>query len=105
MENIKYRHGDVIISEAEGKFEGKTIKHNGSFVLAYGETTGHKHLLTCERMTIKQAENGRYFLSLEVEGKLSHEEHKTLTIPAGDYLVGNEREFDWFQKVSRKVVD
>jgi hypothetical protein len=99
------RHGDVIVEKFKGSFEGKEVTHNGSFVLAYGETTGHKHLLTCERMMIKQDINGRYFLHLETEGRLSHEEHKTLTIPAGDYLVGAEQEMDWFQKVARKVID
>lgn len=107
MENLIIRHGDVVfyrVNEIPARL--KEIKINGNeWVAAYGETTGHKHLLTCERMTIRQAENGRYFLSLEVDGTLTHEEHKTIVLPKGDYLVGSEQEMDWFTKTKRKVID
>ncbi|MDE1767152.1 MAG: hypothetical protein KGI27_12910 [Thaumarchaeota archaeon] len=104
MTNKIYRHGDITLRLVQ-KVEGKEVENNGSFVIANGETTGHRHLITAEIMTVRQAENGRYYLSLGEAGTLTHEEHKTLTIPAGDYEVVREREYEWFQKTTRQVVD
>ena len=104
MNNQTYRHGDLFFKPVDS-IEGKEVKHNGSFVLAEGETTGHKHVITAERMEIRQAENGRFYLSLGTEGTISHEEHKTITLPPGLYEMGNEREKDWFSKSVRQVID
>lgn len=104
MSNQIYRHGDLFFKPVK-KVEGKEIKHQGSFVLAEGETTGHKHVITAERMEIRQAENGRFYLSLGNGGTVTHEEHKTITLPPGLYEMGNEREKDWFNGAVRKVVD
>ncbi len=81
------------------------MEHSGSFVLAEGETTGHKHRITAERMEVTQMKDGRFYLALESEGKMTHEDHKTITIAPGIYEVGREREMNWFLKVVRKVVD
>ena len=102
--NTPIRHGDVNLHPVE-KVEGKEVVHNGSYILAYGETTGHKHLLTCSKMKVLRADNGKFYLSLAEDGTLTHEEHKTLTIPAGDYAIVHEREMDWFSLTTRKVLD
>ena len=87
------RHGDVNIHEISGaEVKGKIVEHNGSFIVAHGES-GHSHKITCERMVIRQDAKG-FYLSLGEDGYLSHEEHKTLTVPKGDYFVGREREMD-----------
>lgn len=103
--NKIYRHGDLILRLVD-KTEGKKIKHNGSFVLAEGEASNHKHLLTAPQMIVRQTEDGKYYLDMVKEGALSHEEHKTLIIPPGTYEVSREQETDWFANgVTRKVVD
>jgi len=104
------RHGDVILvpitKEEFEKAKAETVANDGSVILAFGETTGHKHVLIADRMEVKRAENGRYYLSVQSGGKLSHEEHGTLTVePETYYRQGQEREFDHFQRVVRKVVD
>lgn len=99
-----YRHGDLFFTPVD-KLEGSEVKHNGSFVLAEGETTGHKHLLTADRMTIRKTEDGRFYLSLETPGTITHEEHKTIVLPPGIYEMGNEREKDWFSGAVRQVID
>lgn len=83
--------------------KGEVVKHNGSFVVMHGES-GHKHTITCERMEIRQDARG-FYLHLEKEGQLSHEEHKTITVPKGTYFVGKEREMDHFAKAVKIVVD
>ena len=103
MEHI-YRHGDIPFYPLKGKVEGEIVRHNGSFVLAEGETTGHKHLLTCPRMEIRKVAGG-YILALVEEAQISHEDHKTIKLPAGNYFVGKEREVDHFVGAVRKVLD
>lgn len=102
-----YRHGDINLQQVD-KLEGEIIKHNGSFVLAEGETTGHKHVITVENpndLEILQTKDGRYYFNLKSEGKVSHEEHKTLKIKPGIYEMKREREFDYFGMSVRRVID
>ena len=103
-----YRSGDINLHNVE-KTKGKIIEHNGSFVLGLGETTGHKHILTVEKpqdLIIKQDNNGNYYFELLAEGKLTHEEHKTLIVKPGIYKKFQEEEVDNFANfVTRKVID
>src|SRR5260221_656355 len=91
------KEGKIITSTEvkASEIKGKTVKHDVSIVLAEGSTTGHKHILNCRSMEIKQGEKGLY-LSLKKDGTLTHEEHNTLTLPKGTYFVGHEREVDHF---------
>lgn len=102
------RHGDVNMIPQD-KMEGEVVKHNGSFVLALGETTGHKHLLTVIKpsdLVIKQDKEGSYYFQLKSDGEISHEEHKTLTIKKGIYKKVIEREVDHFaDSIIRQVID
>lgn len=102
-----YRHGDVSLYEVDSMPIGET-KKVGSFICALGETTGHKHVLTAEPQTlieILEAPNGRRYLKLNGQAQLTHEEHKTITVLPGIYEQRQEREFDWFQMATRRVVD
>jgi len=108
MPNI-YRHGDIILKPIEKLPENlKVVSKENEFVLARGETTGHKHLLVAEEpqsMEILQDKNGRYYLKFYKPVKLTHEEHKTLTIEPGIYEVFREREYDYFEDEINWVVD
>ena|SRR3990167_1014316 len=103
-----YRHGDILIIPTE-KRKGKKVNKGKSYVLAYGEVTGHKHLLTADRQDtsfgVVEDENGNIVLTLGKSGVLTHEEHKKLEIQEGSYLVVHEREKDWFSMATRKVID
>lgn len=104
---MNIRHGDVNLAPFEGEIEGKKLRHSGSFVLAEGETTGHKHVLTVANpndMTIS-VEGSTFYITLETEGTLSHEEHKTIKVPPGVYKQIQEREKDWFSLSVRRVID
>lgn len=101
-----YRHGDIPLYPVQ-EMKGEIINHNGSFVLALGEATGHHHKIVVDRpdqLVIMKDEKG-YYLRLLSDGKLTHEEHKTLVIPKGDYRVGKEREYDHFAHAIKRVVD
>lgn len=101
------RHGDVPLHKTD-KVEGDKQNHEGSVILAWGETTGHNHQLTVENPTdleVYKITDNEWTLVLKSEGKLTHPEHKTLTIPPGTWRVGREREVDWFTQTTRKVID
>lgn len=102
-----YRHGDVPLHPIK-KVSGEIIKHDGSFILAEGEATGHHHRITVPRledMEIRKTTDGGYIVTLKSEATLSHEEHGTLKVAPGTYSVGHEREKDWFSLTVHRVVD
>lgn len=102
-----FRHGDINFAPFNGKIKGKKIKHNGIFIFGLGETTGHKHVIsvpTINDMEVFETSFGRIF-RLKTSGTLSHEEHDTINIPAGDYKQIQEREKDWFSLSVRRVID
>ena len=101
------RHGDIPLHPYAGEVKGKEIKHNGSFVVAEGETTGHMHVVkVAEPQFMRVVQNDRgTFLIFEKEATISHQEHKTITIQPGTYRVGKERTKDWFTLTTRKVQD
>ena len=102
------RHGDLNF-RAVDKAEGRKVElKEGKFVLALGEHTGHKHVISVPRMEdmdIYEGADGGYFLVLRSEGTLTHEEHKPITFAPGTYKMGTEREFDYMLAQVRKVQD
>jgi len=99
--------GDVTFHPVD-KIEGEKLNHQGSYILAYGETTGHKHVITVEKpedMEIVRALNGQIFLNLSTEAAVIHEEHGPIILQPGMYLVEKEREYDWFGKLERSILD
>ncbi len=107
MKTKNIRHGDINLRLAD-EIKGEIVKHNGSFMIAEGETTGHKHVITVQNpkdMEIRKMENGLYAFVLKSEGTITHEEHKTIVIPAGTYKEVREREHDWFSNSTRRVID
>lgn len=105
-----YRHGDLVFKKLDALPSGvKAVKvQDKKFVLALGEVTGHKHVMTATKdddMKIYQDSEGRYVLQIGAPTQLSHEEHRTLTFKPGIYLMDNEREHDYFTQQSRQVLD
>lgn len=102
------RHGDLPIHPVEKLPEGKLVTHNGSFVLAEGETTGHCHRITVEdhnQLMIYDMGNGLYAVDLRTNATLTHEEHKTIVLEPAQYVVGREQEHDWFANATKRVID
>ena len=101
-----YRHGDIAIHSIEELPEGLKEKFSGSsFVLAEGETTGHKHVIVADRVEILEDKNGRWYMRLGSPAEIKHEEHQTIVIDPGIYEIGHEREKDWFSDITRQVKD
>jgi len=105
MKNI-YRQGDLAITQIEKLPENlKEIKNP---VLAYGEVTGHKHQLlerTANQFRVLEDSAGNKYLDINQPTDLVHEEHNTITIEKGLYFVGHEREYNYFELQTNKVID
>src|ERR1019366_7498116 len=100
--NIVYRQGDVLIvrladdATRPGTDDKVTTE---KIILAYGEVTGHAHRLSYSpgKARIKAFKtptlvNDR-LMTLDEVAKLLHEEHGEITLPAGDYIVRQQREY------------
>lgn len=105
-----FRQGDVIIIRATAK--AKTAEHKvvpregGRVVLAHGEVTGHAHairtpgvaLLAREGISDRVLTVGR-----DLEALLEHEEHGSIALGPGTYIVRQQRE--WTGEDERVVQD
>jgi len=106
MTNFRHQ-GDVTFISYSGE-KGEKLNHNGTFVLALGKTSGHRHVITVERpdqMEVSRLPTGEYVLTLTSQATVTHEEHGIILIEPGTYRVGKEREFDHFLNVKRSVID
>lgn len=107
----QYGHGDMYLRKIEEaavpadvrvRLEAGTERRA---VLAYGEQTGHAHVLTSERPIglVRDTDLVAYVL-LRDAGLLTHEEHGERVIEAGWYEVPTERDYDP-TIYARRVVD
>jgi hypothetical protein len=93
-----YRQGDVLIRPVAEIPEAlrPVPRDKGRVILAYGEVTGHAHVVLGEVEFLAQDldEMAARFLRVEAEGAtVVHDEHDTITLPAGDYEVVRQREY------------
>jgi hypothetical protein len=93
------RHGDVNLIKIKTLPSGLKQKDN---ILAYGEITGHRHVINGECKVMVDTDGNQY-VDCE-EATLSHEEHKQLQITKGFYRVVPAREIDLVGAV-RQVMD
>ena len=126
----KYQQGDVVMFKvSDSDFKSKTriakdgeVNYNGSTnthaVVAFGEVTGHKHQINMKDML----EDAGVKLHMGYNRKagedvpegfqvignvvtITHEEHKPIDLPPGNYIVRIVREFDHIAGRSRYVAD
>ncbi len=106
MSNFKHQ-GDIGFHPVD-TVVGNKYPHKGSVILARGEHTGHKHVITVDNpadMEMWQTLNGGWYMTLKTEAKVTHEQHGQIILSPGTYQVRQEREHDWFQEVTRQVID
>lgn len=112
--NKQYRHGDILLIRIEELPKSKKFKTKKGKVILEGEVTGHAHRLKGNAKILEKAEriiNPSPTGSLPVRNipmrsqiigyavvkeptELIHEEHNTITIPAGIYEIRRQREYD-----------
>lgn len=98
-EILQFRQGDVLVAgvgargSALPKGAQKVKRDTGRIVLAYGEVTGHAHAITSPHATLWESGDGARYLEVKRTCSLMHEEHATITIPAGLYQITRQREY------------
>lgn len=101
------QQGDVIIESVESFPDGckKVRPSQKGYVLAEGEVTGHAHAITEIEGVECEEKDGMFFIRIKTDKELTHEEHKTVTIPPGTYRVRKVREYNHFAEESKNVAD
>lgn len=92
----QFRQGDVLIEYIESSplHLSEVPRDKGRIVLAYGEVTGHAHaILDLDAVMFTMPNTTDRFLKIMSSVELRHEEHATITIPLGDYIVRQQREY------------
>ena len=100
------RQGDVLIREVAEVPEGAKMlpRDRGRVVLAYGEVTGHAHVIA-ERDAELLSVSGQVdrWLRVRSQAVLAHEEHAAIAIAPGTYRVSIQRE--WSDQDAQRVLD
>ena len=73
-------------------------------VLAFGEATGHLHRATAKSATVYD-DDGAIVLDAPRGTKITHQEHRTIAVPPGQYDRLLVQEFDPFEEEIRAVRD
>ena len=109
-----YRQGDVLLVEVKAiPKHAKDVTPKDRVVLAYGEVTGHAHAFYPEVVELSAFDKAlgkkinppalkaklwdagaERFLQVAEKTALRHEEHDAIEVPAGNYRVIQQREYD-----------
>ncbi|MBR9978303.1 MAG: hypothetical protein KFH87_09460 [Bacteroidetes bacterium] len=91
----QFRQGDILIEEVAEIPSGAIQErmHHGDVLLAMGEATGHAHVLRQRHGVTTFTAEGQRYLDLRVAALLTHEEHASVLIPAGRYVIIRQREY------------
>jgi hypothetical protein len=91
-----FRQGDVLLIEiASIPDDAKDVTpKKGRIVLQHGEVTGHAHAFydNTQNIHLRSGGSGRY-LEVATPSELKHEEHETVKVPAGKYLLPMQVEY------------
>ncbi|BAJ30767.1 MULTISPECIES: hypothetical protein [Kitasatospora] len=97
-----YRQGDVLIVPVEpsavpasaATMARQPRDGRGRLVLALGEVTGHAHAVLGPGELVREGGPFSFaWLHLPEGGKVVHEEHATIALPAGWFRVVRQREY------------
>lgn len=106
------RQGDILIIPVNRRQVPKGLvpvdrDQRKRLVLAEGETTGHCHaILDDPAILFRQADMDELadrFLKVDQEVEVVHEEHGTIALRKGDYIIRHKREYSPAE--IRRVVD
>ena len=100
----QYRQGDVLLVQVDAlpSDAGLQDKASSDIVLAYGELTGHAHVVNATAASLCDS-SGEYFLEVSAATPLSHQEHASIVLEPGVYRVIRQREYT--PQENRRVQD
>ena len=96
--SAQYRQGDVLLIRVRMPSQTRRLlrpvpRRDGRVVLAYGEATGHAHVIDSPRAELLESRDGRTYLGLDEVSALTHEEHGAIRLEPGFYRVVRQREY------------
>jgi len=95
-----WQAGDTLWFEGASIPKDATEKKDG--IILHSDTTGHSHKVKNAQLFMK---DGKPFIVAEKEAVLTHEEHKDLKLPPGNYEMKIVKEYDHLLEESRNVID
>ena len=103
----QYRQGDVLIERIDAiPPAAAPAVHQGRWILAKGEVTGHTHSVAGEHAALLLLEldnEMEMYLRVHTATEVTHEEHGPITLAPGDYRIRRQREYSPEQ--IRRVAD
>lgn len=87
-----YRQGDVLITDAFIPTNAKQVEVKDRVILAEGEVTGHAHAIVADDCEMYEA-GGSYYIHVNKDTQILHEEHAPINLPPGNYAVVRQREY------------
>jgi hypothetical protein len=87
-----FRQGDLLFVPVDAVPVGAELVSDG--VIARGEASGHAHRLQLGRGRALMLLAGVAFIRARYRATIAHEEHGAITLPAGNYQVVRQREFE-----------
>ena len=96
-----YRHGDLLIRQVKKIPESATQLSTN--IIAHGEN-GHSHKLHGSHQ-VYEIPDKQILFEAKQDLSLKHQEHNTLKISKGNYVVVHEREYNPFKNIQEEVID
>ena len=103
-----YRHGDLLLRQVDEIPESATQLSTN--IIAHGEN-GNTHKLHGSHQVYGTHSSQNYriieptYFQAKEEISLKHEEHSTLKISKGNYVIVHEREHNPFKGIEQEVID
>jgi acyl CoA:acetate/3-ketoacid CoA transferase len=96
-----FQTGDLLYIETTELPKKLTAIKSG--VILHSDTTGHSHVV--HNAKLFKNTDGKMFIQVPKLAKLTHEEHKDLKLPKGNYEIRIVQEFDHAENEARSVID
>ena len=100
MSKFSARHGDIYLEQVNG-IPKDSIKRESGIILS-GGATGHAHKLV---NGIIFDNGGTAYIQTLDDAAIVHEEHNTIELPIGSYVVIRQIEYNPYEKATREVLD
>tara|TARA_R100001480_G_scaffold70152_1_gene81399 strand:+ start:75 stop:452 length:378 start_codon:yes stop_codon:yes gene_type:complete len=119
IEKLVGYHGDVqfiTIDKIPKNLKPRKKDLPKGFVMAWGEVTGHKHLLyDQEGLEVMEDDEGTIYLHITEDQTIIHEEHVETNIPLDEIrekapemeriMIDFPQEYDYAEEIARQVAD
>jgi len=97
-----YQQGDLLLHKEPIPNAIMPLKIPGG-ILIKSPVTNHEHKIDGPAEFF--GDGATRYVRLSCETPLTHQEHKTIMLPAGEYRLGQVREFDHLTDEARTVID